>query len=90
MDMGKTKQATTKTLVTITDDCDNVLALLYAVSVNLPQVTVAPLSLYADKRARMVLSLDRHQTPMPPKPAPQYHMGLTGILTDSSTKLKTA
>ena len=33
---GKPKQATTKTLVTISDDCGNVLAFLQAVAVKSP------------------------------------------------------
>ena len=56
---GKVKQASTKTaadktLATIADDCDDVLAFLQAVSVKSPRVIAAPLSLCADKRARVL------------------------------------
>ena len=52
---GKSKQASAKTaadktLVTIADDCDDVLAFLQAVTVKSPRVFAAPLSLRADKR----------------------------------------
>ena len=45
---GKAKQATTKTLDTIADKCDNVLAFLQAVVVKSPRVISATLSLRAD------------------------------------------
>ena len=53
---GKAKQdsaktVATKTLATIADDFDNVLAFLQAVSVKSTQVIAAPLYLCADKRA---------------------------------------
>ena len=56
---GKVKQATAKMLITITDDCDDVLALLLALAVKYPQVIAAPLSHCADKRARLVPKMDR-------------------------------
>ena len=40
----KAKQSTAKTLTTITDDCDDVLAFLQAVTVNSPLVIMDPLS----------------------------------------------
>ena len=55
---GKAKQASdetaaAETLATIEDDCDNVLAFLQAVAVKYPRVIAAPLSLRAEKRARV-------------------------------------
>ena len=39
------------------------LTILQAVAVNLPQVTTAPLYIRAGKRAHLVMSLDRHESP---------------------------
>ena len=55
---SKTKQASSKTaaaktLASITDNCNDVLASLQAVAVKYPRVLAAPLSLCADKRARV-------------------------------------
>ena len=50
---GKAKQAIAETLTTITDDCDNVLAFLQDVAVKSQQVIAAPLSLRAEKHARV-------------------------------------
>ena len=50
---ASTKTATAKTLATITDDCDNVLDFLQAVAVKSPRFIADPLSLCADKRARV-------------------------------------
>ena len=87
---GKAKQATTEMLVTITDDCEDVLAFLQAVRVKSPRVTAASLSLCAEKRTRVWF---RRWTdtnlPTPTYPDPQDHMGLTGILTIVSTMLHT-
>ena len=60
---GKAMQAATKTLTTITEDCDNILAFLQAVAVKYPRVIAALLSLCADKRARLVPTLGRRQPP---------------------------
>ena len=63
---GKAKQASAemaaaKTLATITDDCDNVLALLQAVAVESPRVLAAPLYLRAEKHTRLVPTMERHK-----------------------------
>ena len=80
------KQVTPETLATIADAYNNVLSFLQAVS-----VIVALLSLRAEKRTRVWF---RRWTdvnlPTPPKPDPQYHMGLAGVLTDVATRLHTA
>ena len=73
---GKAKQASAetaaaKTLATIADYCDNVLVLLQAVAVKSPRVLAAPLSLRADKRARLVPTMDRR------KPNQASHYGPT-------------
>ena len=85
---GKTKQAAAETLTTITDECDNVLALFQAVSVKSPQVIADPLSLRADKRERIWFQRWTDVIlPTPPKPSPQDHLDLTGVLTDMATQL---
>ena len=86
------KQATAETFVTIIDDCDNVLGFLQAVAVKSPQVTASPLSLFECTSVRASGSINWTDTNLttPPKPAPKDHMGLTGVLTDVATKLKTA
>ena len=93
---GKAKQASAetagaKTLVSFAFNCDDVLAFLQAVSVNPPQVIAAPLSLRADKKARVWFQIwtDVH-LPKPPTPAPQDHLGITDVLTDVATRLHTA
>ena len=87
---GKAKQATAKTLTTIADDCDDVLAFLQAALVKPPRVIADPLYLRADKRARVWF---RRWTdvnlPTLLKPAPQYHMGITGFLKYVATRLHT-
>ena len=55
---GKANQASAKTLTTTTDYFDNILDFLQDVAAKYPQVIAAPLSLYADKRARLVPTLD--------------------------------
>ena len=93
---GKANQASAKTaavetLATITDDCDNILAFLQAVAVKSPRVLAAPLSIRADKRARVWFQRRTDvNLPKPPTPAPQEHLGLTGVLTDMVTRLHTA
>ena len=93
---GKAKHASAetaaaKTLATIAYDCDNVLAFLQAVSVKSPRVLAAPLSLCADNCARVWLQRWADvNLPKPPTPAPQDHLGLTGVLTDVATRLHTA
>ena len=88
---GKAKQATSETLATIADDCDDVLDFLQAFAVKSPQVAVAPLSLCTEKRERVWF---RHWTdtnlPTPPNLYPQDHMGLMVVLTNVMTKLHTA
>ena len=53
MNKHKVNQATAETLATIEDDCDDVLAFLQAVAFKYPRVIAAPLSLRADKCARV-------------------------------------
>ena len=90
MKMNKKKQATTEILATITDDCDNILAFLQAVAVNSPQGTAVPLSLRADKRARVWFCWRADTNlPTPTKPVPQDHTALMGVLTDLATRLQT-
>ena len=48
--MGKKNKATSEMLATITDNCDEVLDFFQAVTVKLPRVIAAPLSLCAEKR----------------------------------------
>ena len=89
--MGKTKQASAKTLATIADDCDAVLAFLQAFTVKSPQVTLAPLSLCADKRARVWFRRwEETNLTTSPKPVPQDHTGLTVVLIDVANSLQTA
>ena len=52
---GKANQATTKTLATISEDCDDILSFLQAIVVKSPQVITSPLSLQADKRKEIVV-----------------------------------
>ena len=73
---GKAKQASAKTavaemLASTADDCDDVLAFLQTVGVKYPQVLAAPLSLRAEKRARVWFQLWIDvNLPKPPTPAP--------------------
>ena len=69
---GKAKQASAETsaaetVATIADDCDDVLAFLQAVVVKSLRVIAVTLSLCADKRARVVPTIDRH------KPTKSHH-----------------
>ena len=52
-----------------------------------PRVIAAPLSLRADKKARVWFQrwIDVH-LPKPPPPASQDHMGLSDVLTDVTTR----
>ena len=86
----KANQANAKTLSTIADNCDDVLGLHHAVAVKSPQVIAVPLSFCAEKRMRVWLRCCTDiNFPTTPKTAPQDHMGLTGVLTDVSTRLHT-
>ena len=93
---GKAKQAATKTaaaetLTTNADNCDNVSAFLQAVAVKYPRVIAAPLSLRTDKRAHVWFQRWTDvNLPTPPKPDPQDHLGITGVLTNVVTRLHTA
>ena len=93
---GKTKQASAetaaaKTLASIADDCDDVLAFLQAVAVKSPRVLAAPLSLRVDKRARVWFQRWTDvNLPKPPTPSSQDHLGLTDVLTNVATRLHTA
>ena len=77
-------------MATITYNCDDVLDFLHAGVVKSPRVIADPLSLHADKRTCVWF---RHwievNLPTPPKPAPQDHMCLMGVLNDVSTRLHT-
>ena len=92
---GKMKQASAETaaaetLATISDSFDDVLALLQAVAVKSPRVLAVPLSLRADKRARVWFQQwTDANLPKPPTLAPQDHLGLTGVLTDVTTRFRT-
>ena len=78
-------------MATITDDCNDVLDFVQAVVVKSPLVLAAPLSLCADKHARVWFQQwTDANLPKTPTPAPQDHLGLTGILTDMATQLHTA
>ena len=91
----KAKQAFAKTVVvvtldTIVDNCDDVMAFLQVVAVKFPQVPAALFSLCAEKRARVWFQQWTDvNLPNPPTPAPQDHLGLTGVLTDVVTRLHT-
>ena len=91
---GKTKQATTKRLSTIAENCDDVLDFLQAVTVKSPRVTAAPLSLQTDKRVYVWFcnwtGTNLPNPPKPSKPASQDHMGITGVLANMVTRLQTA
>ena len=67
------------------------MAFLQAVAVKPPRVIAAPLSIRADKKARVWFQrwTDVH-LPKPPTPAPQDHTGLTDVLADAATRLHTA
>ena len=90
---GKAKQASAETaaaekLTTITDNFNDVLAFLQAISVKSPRVIAAPLYLRAEKGAHVCFqSWTYVNLPNPPKPSPQDHLGLTGVLTDVATLL---
>ena len=87
---GKKKKATAETLATIVHDCDDVLAFLQAVAVKSPQVVSAALSLCADKHARVWFhQWSNINLPTSANTAPQYHAGLTGVLSDVATRFQT-
>ena len=88
---GKAKQATVKTLATIVDNCNDVLAFLQAIICKSTQFTAVPLSLCADNSAHVWFCYWTDiNLPTPPKPVLQEHMGLTSVLTDMVTRLHTA
>ena len=88
---ASTKTAVSKTLATITDDYDDVLAFLQAIAVKSPRVLAAPLSLHADKRAHVWFQLWTDvNLPKPPTLASQDHLGLTDVLTNVATRLHKA
>ena len=91
MKTGKAKQATADMLTNISDDCNNVLDLIQAVTVKSKKIIAAPLYLRTDKRACVWFRRWTYvNLPTPPKPAPQDHMGLTSVLTDMATWLHIA
>ena len=76
-------------MATTTVNCNDVFAFLQAVTVKSPRVTVAPLSLRAEKRARVWFRrCSKTNLTMPPKMVPKDHTGLTGVLTDVATRLQ--
>ena len=81
--LGKAKQdsaetAAAETLAPFAVNCDEILAFLQAVTVKSPRVIAAPLSLRADKKARVWFQRWTYvHLPKPPTPAPQDHTGLT-------------
>ena len=80
---GKVKQdsaetAAAKTLATIADDFDDVLAFLQADAVKSPRVLVAPLSLRADKCRRLVPTMDRREPPKAAHAGPTISPGSHG------------
>ena len=93
---GKAKQASAETaaaemLASFAVDCNDVLVFLQAVAVKSPRVLAAPLSLCAEKRARVWFQQWTDvNLAKPPTPAPQDHMGLTDVLTNVATRLHTA
>ena len=90
-DQASSKTASAETLTTITDDCNDVLAFLQAVSAKPPQALASPLSLCADKRTSVwIQQWTDVNLPKPPIPDLQDHLGLTGVLTDVATQLHTA
>ena len=87
----KNKQATAETLVTNTDNCDDVLDFFQDVAVKSPQFTAAPLSLCADKLMRIWFRRwSETNLTTPHKTVPQDHTGLKGVLSDVTTRLQTA
>ena len=88
--MVKNNKTSNKTLATITDDCNDVLAFLQSAAVKSPQVIAAPLYLRADKRVR-VWFRRWYETnlPTPTKNDPQDHMDLTGLLSTLATSFHT-
>ena len=84
-------KATYEMLAIITDNCDEVLDFFQAVTVKSPRVIAAPLSLCAEKCVLVWFCRwsDTNLT-MPTKTSPQYHTGLTGVLSDITTLLQTA
>ena len=87
---GKAKQATTETLSTIADGCDDFLDFLQAVAIKSSRFIAAPFFLRTNKCTRVWF---RHWTeinlPTLPNLDPQDHMGLTGVLIDVSNRLYT-
>ena len=81
---GKAKQASTetaaaKTMASIADNCNNILAFLQVIAVKSTRFLVAPLSLRADKRVRVWFQRWTDVNLLkPPTPAPQDHLGFTG------------
>ena len=67
------------------------MAFLQAVAVKSQRFISSPLYLGTDKRAHVWFRRwTDNNLPTTPNPAPQYHMGLTGVLTDVATRLHTA
>ena len=78
-------------MATIADNFDDVSAFLQDVAVKSPRFVAAQLSLRADNHARVwFCRWTDINLPTPPKPAPQDHMDITGVLTDVATRLHTA
>ena len=85
------KQSIAKTLATITENCDDVLDFLQAVAFKSPRITAAPLSLRADKRARVWFRRwSKTNLPTPSKTDLQDHTSITVALSYLSTRFQTA
>ena len=69
--------ANAETLTTIAGDYNNVFDLPQSVAVNSPQIISTPLSLLADKPARVWFRRWAGNNLLPTTNAPQYHRGLT-------------
>ena len=73
-------------------DCDNVLDLLLAFALKATRVVAVPLYLRADKYVRDCFKKwsSLNITPLATSPAtsPQYHLALTGFLSDVATRLQ--
>ena len=74
-----------KTLATIAANCDDILAFLQDVAVKSPRIIAAPLSLCADKRARVWFCRWAGNNLPPTTNTPQEHRRLMGVLSDVAT-----
>ena len=88
---GFKNKAIAETLATISDNYNDVLAFLQAVTVKSPQITAAPLYFCANKHEHIWFHWwSDTNIPTPPKLVPQDHSGLTSVLTNVINRLQTA